>query len=160
MTAYLAMASFTLTETLRALEPLGVDRSALELTHRYGIRDTLTCPVAGRWIVVFWSKELLAKTLTSERRGMLFMAATLSAIKLQKLTSLYEQRLGGVTNLTAREISVMHRLSLGKRTKEIAEDIKLSEETVRSHIKKAQAKWKAHSQTHAVAEAIRHRFIP
>jgi DNA-binding CsgD family transcriptional regulator len=36
----------------------------------------------------------------------------------------------------------------------------LGEETVRSHLKKAQAKLGACTRTHAVAQAIRRRLIP
>ena len=42
----------------------------------------------------------------------------------------------------------------------LAAELELGEETVRSHIKKAQAKLQAHNRTHAVAQALRLRLIP
>ena len=55
-----SLASFTWTETKRMLEPIGIDRWADELALKYGIRDTFTCPVGGRWLIAFWSKRDLS----------------------------------------------------------------------------------------------------
>jgi LuxR family quorum sensing-dependent transcriptional regulator len=44
--------------------------------------------------------------------------------------------------------------------KEAAQLLKLGEETIRSHFKKAQGKLGAHNRTHAVAQAIRRHLIP
>ncbi len=51
-------------------------------------------------------------------------------------------------------------MSLGHQLKETAELLDLGEETVRSHLKKAQAKLGVRSRTHAVAQAIRRQLIP
>ncbi len=50
--------------------------------------------------------------------------------------------------------------SNGHRTKRIAQLLGLGEETVRSHIKKAQTKLGAKDRLHAVAEALRLQLIP
>ncbi|MFM1816395.1 MAG: hypothetical protein RLZ98_3090 [Pseudomonadota bacterium] len=159
MTAYLALVPFTLSETLRALEPIGIDRWALEFTYRYGIRDTLACPIGGRWVIAFWSRTVLSKSLTQERRALVFIGATFAVNRLQKLLSAPARRLGRGTQLTARELSVLRMLSFGKRVKEIAEELELGEETIRTHIKKAQGKLEANSQSHAVAQAMREHLI-
>ena len=65
-----------------------------------------------------------------------------------------------MTPLTARELSVLRLLSIGKRTAEIAAHLGLGEETVRSHMKKAQRKLGVTDRTHAVADALRQRLIP
>jgi len=69
-------------------------------------------------------------------------------------------RLGKGASLTPRELSVLRSLSLGHRIAEISNDLGLGEETVRSHIKKAQAKLGVRNTTHAVAQAVRLRLIP
>lgn len=51
-------------------------------------------------------------------------------------------------------------LSLGRRIAEIGKDLGLGEETVRSHIKKAQTKLGTRNSMHAVAQAMRLRLIP
>jgi hypothetical protein len=53
MLSRLALAPYTMSETMQRLEPLGVDRWSFELALKYGMRDRLTCPVGGRWIVVY-----------------------------------------------------------------------------------------------------------
>ena len=45
------------------LEPLGIDRWPYELALKYGMRDGLMCPVGGRWVVGYWSRSVLSKTL-------------------------------------------------------------------------------------------------
>ena len=55
---------------------------------------------------------------------------------------------------------MLRLLSNGKRLREIARLLDLGEETVRSHIKKAQSKLGVHDRTHAVAQAVRLRLIP
>jgi DNA-binding CsgD family transcriptional regulator len=55
---------------------------------------------------------------------------------------------------------VLRLASNGCRTRRIAGLLNLGEETVRSHMKKAQAKLGARSRTQAVAEALRQRLIP
>lgn len=158
--AQFAMAPFTLTELMQMLEPIGHDRWPFELALKYGIRDALTCPVGGRWAVGFWSRHVLSQRLSPEARAMLFMGATFAAIGLQRLVAPQADRLGNTASLTPRELAVLRALSFGKPFAEIAKSLELGEETVRSHIKKAQAKLQAHNRTHAVAQALRLRLIP
>jgi DNA-binding CsgD family transcriptional regulator len=69
-------------------------------------------------------------------------------------------RIGKQVVLTPRELSVLRLASNGHRTKKIAELLELGEETVRSHIKKAQIKLGVKDRLHAVAEALRFQLIP
>jgi DNA-binding CsgD family transcriptional regulator len=55
---------------------------------------------------------------------------------------------------------VLRSLSLGYRVAQIGKALGLGEETIRSHIKKAQAKLGAHNTVEAVSQAIRLRLIP
>lgn len=157
--AYRELEPFTLTEVLRAMEPKGVDRRGLELTQGLGIRDTLCCPVGRKWLVAYWSRQVLDKVLTPERRALAFLGATYAAIRLEKL--IYAGTASGEkgTVLTPRELAVLRLLSNGKRVKEIAEYLELGEETVRSHIKKLLSKLNASTHSHAVAQALRLELI-
>jgi DNA-binding CsgD family transcriptional regulator len=51
-------------------------------------------------------------------------------------------------------------VSLGKGTHEIAKLLGIGEETVRSHLKKVQAKLGVCNRAHAAAEAVRQQLIP
>lgn len=160
MLARLAIAPYTMSETMQRFEPLGVDRWPFELALKYGMRDRLTCPVGGRWIVVYWSRHALTQRLTGEARALLLLAATFAAIRLQKLIAPNPSRLGKGVMLTPRELAVLRLLSNGKRIRDSAHLLGLGQETVRSHLKKAQAKLGVNDNAHAVAQAIRLHLIP
>jgi DNA-binding CsgD family transcriptional regulator len=160
MFAQLALAPYTMSELMRMIEPLGGERWPFELALKYGMRDRLNCPVGGRWVVTYWSKSVLTPRLSEKARAILFMGATFAAIRLQKLVPANPERLGTGAALTPRELAVLRQMSLGHQLKEAAELLGLGEETVRSHLKKAQVKLGARSRTHAVAQALRRRLIP
>jgi LuxR family quorum sensing-dependent transcriptional regulator len=158
--AHLGFAPYTWAEVLRMLDPIGVDRWPNELALRYGMRDGLTCPIGGKWVVVYWSPKDLSGSLSEQTRALLAMAASLVAIRLQKVTHLSPDRLERGAALTHRELAVLRLLSVGKQLAAIATHLGIGEETVRSHLKKAQTKLGVRNRTHAVAQAMRRHLIP
>jgi len=156
--ARLALAPFTISEVMKSLEPIGVDRWAVELNLKHGIRDLFGCPIGGRWIFAYWSPK--AMQLQPHQRALLFLGASFATTQLQKLAPPFTGRIGKGASLTPRELSVLRWLSLGHRIAEVGEDLGLGEETVRSHIKKAQVKLGTRNSIHAVAQAVRLRLIP
>jgi DNA-binding CsgD family transcriptional regulator len=156
--ARLALAPFTLSEMMKSLEPIGVDRWAVELNLKHGIRDLFGCPIGGRWIFAYWSPK--AMQLQQDQRALLYLGASFGTHQLQRLAPPFTGRVGKGASLTPRELSVLRSLSLGHRVAEISKDLGLGEETVRSHIKKAQAKLGVRNSMHAVAQAVRLRLIP
>jgi DNA-binding CsgD family transcriptional regulator len=155
------LAPMTWTESLKMFEPLGIDRWAYELGLKYGMRDGLTCPVGGaRWVMVYWSRKVLSNMLTPQLRALLFMAANFATIRLEQVVGPDPKRVAKQVMLTPRELSVLRLASHGCRTRKIADLLKLGEETVRSHLKKAQSKLNAKDRIHAVAEAMRLQLIP
>lgn len=157
--ARLSIAPFTQTEVMQRLEPMGTDRWPIELGMKYGIRDGLTCPVGGRWIVAYWSRSVLTKNLSDEARAILLMGATFAAIRLQKLIGPQLGRLGKREILTPRELAALRLLADGNRIADVAQHLGIGAETIRSHLKKAQAKLGARNSTHAVAQAMRRQLI-
>jgi LuxR family quorum sensing-dependent transcriptional regulator len=141
------------------LDPIGIDRWPFELALKYGMREGYLCPVGGRWVVGFWSPTVLSNSFTQEARGLLFMAATAAAVRLERLIGEDVTRVGSRTRLTARELSILRHGSDGKSLQEIAKALGVGEETVRSHFKKAQAKLGTRNRTHTVAEAMRQLLI-
>lgn len=61
--------------------------------------------------------------------------------------------------LTAREIEVLRLVARGLRNKEIAGNLKISDETVQGHVKNILAKLSVHDRTEAVAVAIRRGIV-
>jgi len=56
----------------------------------------------------------------------------------------------GLDGLTRREQDIVHQLALGKSYQEIADDVLLSVETVRSHIRNIYRKLEVHSRAEIV----------
>jgi len=159
MTARMCLAPFTLTEMARMLDPVGTDRWAIDLAHKHGIRDTYMCPVGGRWVVAFWSPRVFDQSFTLQARGLLYMAASAAAVRLEHLVGYEGRRIDSRACLTPREQSVLRHASIGHTLQETAKELSLGEETVRSHFKKAQAKLGTRNRTQTVAEAMRDLLI-
>ena len=155
-----SMAPYTWSEAKQMVEPTGIDRWSDELFLKYGIRDGLSCPVAGRWVVVFWSRKDLSKVLERQTRSMVFAAASFSALRLEQLTHPDLVRIGSPARLTPREIAVSRLISTGARHRKVALALRIGEETVRSHLKKVQIKLGVRNRAHAVSEALRQNLIP
>jgi DNA-binding CsgD family transcriptional regulator len=155
-----SLASYTWTEVRQLFEPIGADRWSDDLALKYGMRDGLTCPVGGRWVVAFWSRRVLSNILAQPFRIMIFAAANFAALRLEQLADPDASRVGSSARLTCREIAVLRSVSTGGQTLGIAKALGLGEETIRSHLKKAQAKLGARNRTHAACEALRQNLIP
>jgi len=116
--------------------------------------------VGRRWIVCYWSPQVLSNVLTQPLRIILFAAASFAALRLQQLTGPDPKSIGDRAAVTPRELAVLRLVSLGKRSEEVASQLGIGEETVRSHLKKMQTKLGVRNRAHAVAEAIRQPLIP
>ena len=159
MLARSALAPHTSTEALQALQPIGADRWGFDLALKYGVRDWLLCPVGGRWLLAFWSTALLSKVITPGVNVMIYAAASFAAMRLEQLVGADPERSPPIAQLTPREIAVLRLISFGASLKDAARHLGLGEETVRTHVKKAQTKLGARNRVHAVAEAIRQHLL-
>jgi DNA-binding NarL/FixJ family response regulator len=65
----------------------------------------------------------------------------------------------GEEELTAREIAVLRLVALGNTNKEIAAQLRISDETVKSHVTNILEKLCANDRTHAVTTALRRGII-
>ena len=160
MMAKSSLVAYTWTETMQMLEPVGFDRWPYELALKYGIRDALTCCVGQRWLVAYWSRQVLSNVLTHPLRMLLIGAAGFAALRLEQVLGEDPRRIGERPPITARELAALRLVSLGKGTTEIAKLLGIGEETVRSHLKKVQAKLGVRTRAHASAEAVRQQLIP
>jgi DNA-binding CsgD family transcriptional regulator len=159
MMAKTSLVAYTWTETMRTLEPIGVERWPYELALKYNIRDALTCCFGQRWLVAYWSRQALYGIMTEPLRLLLIAAAGFAAARLEEVVG-HDPRRFGSPRITARELAVLRLVSLGMGSSEIASLLGIGEETVRSHLKKAQVKLRARNRAHAAAEAIRRQLIP
>jgi DNA-binding CsgD family transcriptional regulator len=58
------------------------------------------------------------------------------------------------SGLTARQREIVHLVSLGASGPEIAEELDITHDTVRTHIRNASSKLGARSRAHLVAKAL------
>jgi DNA-binding NarL/FixJ family response regulator len=65
----------------------------------------------------------------------------------------------GEEELTAREIAVLRLIALGNANKEIAAQLRISDETVKSHVTNIFEKLGVNDRTHAVTTALRRGII-
>ncbi|HEX5967322.1 MAG TPA: response regulator transcription factor [Intrasporangium sp.] len=61
--------------------------------------------------------------------------------------------------LTNRELEILERIAKGRLNREIAEDLVISENTVRNHVRNILDKLQMHSRMQAAMYAVRHRLI-
>ena len=60
-----SMAMHTWTEIRRMFQPIGIDNWSYDLALKHGMRDGLSCPVGGRWVLFFWSRKELSNIVNS-----------------------------------------------------------------------------------------------
>lgn len=91
---------------------------------------------------------------------MIFAAASFAALRLEQLAGPDPNRIGRHSRLTPRELAVLRLAPTGAQSRDVAQALGLNEETIRSHLKKAQLKLGVRNRMHAVAEALRQNLIP
>ena len=148
----------TWTETRQMLDPIGIDQWPYELALKYGVRDLLTCAVGRRWIISYWASKPLGPVLTPPQRIVLQAVAGFAALRLEQIAG-HEPEVDGQVQLTPGELAVLRLVSLGRTTEVAAKLLGLGEETVRTHLRKAQEKLGARNRAHAPSEAIRRQPI-
>lgn len=153
--ARLSLAPFIRSEMMTMLQPLGIDRWAVDLVLIYGIRDGLVCPVGGRWLLAYWSRQVLSQS-SRMRLGRFFSWAPVR----RHPPAAACRAIGQAAPLTARELAVLRLISDGRQIAEAARLLGIGDETVRTHLKKAQGKLGAKNRAHVVAQAMRLHLIP
>src|SRR5262245_66327690 len=119
MMAKTSLLAYTWTETMQTLEPIGIDRWPYNLALKYGIRDALTCCVGQRWLVAYWSRQVLSNLLTHPLRLLLIAAAAFAASRLEQVTAGGPKRFENRLHITPRELAVLRLVSLGMASNEI-----------------------------------------
>jgi len=91
---------------------------------------------------------------------MICAAVNFAALRLDQLVDPDPNMVGSHSHLTPRELAVLRLVSAGAQLRQAAKELGLGEETVRSHLKKAQSKLGVRNRAQAVAEALRQHLIP
>ena len=67
---------------------------------------------------------------------------------------------GPARELSVREREIVHLVALGQSGPEIAEELGIAHDTVRTHVRNAMTKLNARSRAHLVAKALGHGHVP
>jgi DNA-binding NarL/FixJ family response regulator len=151
--------------TLVSLRPRGLD--CLETIRAIRRVDP------GAQIVVYARDESGAVYLALEAGAAAFVVASATSADLvgtiiavhnghgpllDEIRSKRESR-GGLPTLTTREIEILELLTQGLRTKAIAATLRISDHTVKVHMKRVYEKLGVHGRAAALAEALRRGFV-
>jgi DNA-binding NarL/FixJ family response regulator len=113
---------------------------------------------AGGYVLKSVGREELLSAIRSVHRGGHFLHAEVTRPLLRRAAIEARLRPGG-GGLTPRDLQVLELLSDGKSNKEIAHALRISDETVKSHLKRLFEKLGVSDRTEAVALALRQNLI-
>jgi len=111
------------------------------------------CAGASGYLVKEISPERLIDAIGEVRRGGSPMSTQIARMVVGSF------RKKSDSPLTPREMEVLTQLTLGKSYKMIGDSLFISEETVRKHLKNIYKKLEVHSNSEAVAKALREKIV-
>ena len=103
------------------------------------------------------SAAQVVQAVRSAARGEALIAPYMLARLMRGLQKKAEP--GPATPLTPRELEVLRELSLGHDNESVAKTLKMSPNTVRTHVQNILSKLSVHSKLEAVSRAIREGWI-
>ena len=113
---------------------------ALNWPRNTALGTAIFVPSAAAGSCAFALQNPITKTLTQPLRIMIFTAATFGVLRIEQLISLGDKFRVTCLALTPRQLAVFRLLSVGMSLKEVAHNLGLSDETAKTHLKKALAK--------------------
>lgn len=111
------------------------------------------CAGASGYLSKSGDMETLSKAVLDIHKG----GAPMSSHIARKVVSSFQKNQD--TPLTKRESEVLQQLATGKTTPYIAEDLRVSKETIRTHIKNIYLKLQANNKAEALEKARKDRLI-
>jgi DNA-binding NarL/FixJ family response regulator len=139
-------------QTIRAIRHAQPDARIVVLTMYHGDEDIYRALQAGAvgYLLKDTVPEDLVRVIREVHSGGLAIPPDVAAALAIRASQ---------PTLTFRELQVLELLATGKRNKEIADDLGISGDTARAHIKSIFLKFNVHDRTAALAEALRRGII-
>jgi two-component system response regulator DegU len=114
---------------------------------------------ARAYVVKSSQVERLFDAIRVVANGGCYLDPSITSMVMNKVGWRVEHRSPNSQELTKRELEVLGELVSGKRNREIAEGLFISERTVKFHIKSMFGKLKARTRTEVVKIAIKNGFV-
>ncbi|MBC8757392.1 response regulator transcription factor [Kordia sp. YSTF-M3] len=105
------------------------------------------------------SKEMLIDAIQKVAKGEIYVDSRLTSILIDDLTETPKAKKTSTVKLTPREIDILKLIAQNKTTKEIAEILFITVNTVQSHKKNLYSKLNIHSISELVTYAFQHGFV-
>ena len=113
------------------------------------IQQALTAGARG-YVVKGMMREELLRAIRAVHEGKRHIPGRIAAVIADHV---------GSEKLTARELEVLREVSTGKRNKEIADALRIAEDTVKMHVKSILMKLEVNDRTEAVTVALRRGIL-
>lgn len=117
------------------------------------------CAGASGYILKTSSPSDYIEALKDAQNGGAPMTPSIARKVLHIFKKSLQPAIGEDYSLTAKEKLVLQQLTAGKSYKMIADELSVSIETIKTHMKNIYTKLHVHSSTEAVAKAIRERLV-
>ncbi|MGH1383512.1 response regulator [Kordia sp.] len=148
-------------DVLDALTAAGIPQNVLMLTMHDQvkfIKDAIAKGAKG-YVLKSTSKTMLIEAIQKVADGENFYDPRLTAILLNDPQEASQKKQAELVKLTPREIDILKLIAQNKKTKEIAELLFISVNTVQSHKKNLYSKLNIHSVSELVTYAFQHGFV-
>jgi len=106
----------------------------------------------------YLTKNTSHELLRHELKSVMLGGAPLTKLVAERLSEIFEQS-KSEQNLAPREIEILDLISLGFTYQQIAEELCISPQTVRTHIRNIYEKLNVHSKSEAIMKGYRLGFI-
>lgn len=145
-------------ETLGVLRQQGMEIPVLMLTISEHQEDLVGAICAGAcgYLLKNVEPEVLQQTIKQVIAGKSVLSPEITEQVFEMVRS---RKIGMEKMLTEREIQMLHLLSSGSKTSQLAEQMSISENTVKTHIRNIFEKLEVSSRVEAVAKAVRLKLI-
>ncbi len=139
-------------EVIRRMIALAPRACIIALTSFEGDADIELALAAGArgYVVKGMVREELLRAIRTVHAGRRHIPPAVAATIADQL---------GMEKLTPRELEVLREVSTGKRNKEIAEAMRIAEDTVKMHVKNILMKLQVNDRTEAVTVALRRGIL-
>lgn len=146
-------------ETLRAMREAGLETRVLMLTVSQDENDLVGAIMAGAsgYLLKNVEPEMLRRTLLEVAQGKSVLSPEITAQVfkvMRRASSAPSQEL-----VSGRELDVLHCLARGLTTTQIASELYISENTVKTHIRHILEKMEVNNRAEAVAKALQAGLI-
>jgi two-component system, NarL family, response regulator DegU len=133
----------------------------LDVEGEEDLKDSLTAGVMGFVYtekVEVWLKKAV-RSLMANRNYMDPYIASIMLLQYRLLSKRKEENSSGLHIFSRRELAVLQQLAKGKSNLDIAEDLQISDKTVKNHISSILKKSGTKCRTRAVVKAIKYRWV-